>query len=119
MSSLLQHAKFELRAAGLFDSDSDFNGDVAVQATALMEVFAAYGHSGASAEQTLDAFARLARGMPLTPLTGEDDEWKQPDGVKDSQMQVNRRCHFIFKDDELAWDVRVGRKPLTFPHQPK
>ncbi len=119
MSSLLQHAKYELRAAGLFNEDADYNGDVAVQATSLMEVFAAYGHSGGSAEQTLAVFEKLARGMPLTPLTGEDDEWKQPDGVKDTQILINRRCVHVFKDDDMAWDVRVGRsKPITFPYTP-
>lgn len=119
MSSLLQHAKFELRAAGLFDANADYNGDVAVQATSLMEVFAAYGHSGGSAEQTLAVFEKLARGLPLTPLTGEDDEWKRPDGVKDDQILANKRCIHVFKDADMAWDVRAGRKPLTFPYQPK
>lgn len=117
MSSLLQHAKYELRAAGLFDANADYDGDVAVQATSLMEVFTAYGHSGGSAEATLGVFLRLANGLPLTPLTGEDDEWKLPDGVaKDTHVRVNKRCNRVFKDDEIAWDVRVGRKPITFPY---
>lgn len=115
MSSLVQHAKSELRAAGLFDADADFNGDVAVQVTSLMEVFAAYGHSGASVEQTLAVFERLARGKPLTPLTGEDDEWYVPQGT-DGQIQMNKRFACVAKDDEMAWDVREGRKPITFPY---
>lgn len=117
MSSLVQHAKFELRAAGLFDADADYNGDVAVQVTSLTEVFAAYGHSGGSAEQTLKVFERLARGLPLSPLTGEDDEWeKARDGTG---MQQSKRCVHVFKDDEMAWDVRAGRKPITFPYEVK
>jgi len=116
MSSLLQHAKFELRNAGLFDADADYGGDVAVQATSLMEVFAAYGHSGGSAEQTLKVFETLARGLPLSPLTGEDSEWeKERPGTG---MQQNARCIHVFKDNEMAWDVRFGRKPITFPYAP-
>jgi hypothetical protein len=117
MTTLLQHAKRELRAAGLFDADADFNGDVAVQVSSLMEVFAAYGHSGASSEQTLDIFEKLARGMPLSPLTGEDDEWEVPEGMG-GQIQVNTRCSRVFKDDEMAWDVRKGRTPIIFPYTP-
>jgi hypothetical protein len=82
MTSLVQHAKRELRSAGLFDADADYNGDVAVIATSLMEVFAAYGHSEGSSAQTLAVFDRLARGKPLTPLTGEDDEWDVPENCK-------------------------------------
>lgn len=118
MSSLVQHAKRELRAAGLFDADADFNGDVAVHVTSLMEVFTAYGHSGGSAERTLEVFEKLARGMPLTPLTGEDDEWETPKGTS-GQMMVNTRCYRVFKDDEMAWDVNNGRVPLSFPYQPE
>lgn len=115
MTTLLQHAKSELRAAGLFDAGSDFDGDVAVQATSLMETFCAYSHSGGSAEVTLQVFERLARGFPLSPLTGEDDEWEVPEG-RGGQLMINKRCSRVFKDDEMAWDVRKGRVAITFPY---
>jgi hypothetical protein len=118
MSSLVQHAKYELRAAGLFDPDADYDGAVATCATTLMEVFTAYGHSGGSLEQTLAVFDKLARGKPLSPLTGEDDEWESPEHSKAEhpQMLQNKRYHLIFKDDEMAWNVAVGREPITFPY---
>lgn len=118
MTSLVQHAKRELRAAGLFDEDADYDGAVATCTTTLMEVFTAYGHSGGSLEQTLKVFDRLARGKPLTPLTGEDDEWEVPEQCKLEypQMLQNKRYHLVFKDDEMAWDVGKGRVPITFPH---
>jgi hypothetical protein len=118
MTTLLQHAKRELRAAGLFDPDADYDGAVASCATSMMEVFSAYGHSGGSKEQTLAVFEKIARGKPLTPLTGEDDEWEVPEG-KSGQMMVNKRCYHVFKDDEMAWDVNKGRTPLTFPYCPE
>jgi hypothetical protein len=116
MSSLVQHAKRELRAAGLYDADADYNGDVAVLTTSLMEVFVAYGHSGGSAEKTLDVFERLARGKPLSPLTGEDDEWVTADQVTDSKVFVNKRYCCVFKDDTWAWDVTNPDVAITFPH---
>lgn len=115
MTSLLQHAKSELRAAGLFDDDSDFDGELGVQVTALMETFCAYGHSGGSATSTLNLFYRLAQHLPLSPLTGEDDEWETPEGTS-GQIQINKRCTQVFKDEEMAWDIRKGRVAITFPY---
>lgn len=113
MTTLLQHAKAELRAAGMFDEDSDFNGEIGVQVTSLMETLSAYSHSGGSLELTLAVFNTVAHHMPLSPLTGEDDEWETR-----GQLQVNRRCTQVFRDEDMAWDVRKGRTPITFPYTP-
>lgn len=119
MTTLLQHAKSELRAAGLFDEDSDFNGEIGVQVTALVETLTAYGHSGGSLELTLEIFDKIAHHMPLSPLTGEDDEWETPPSAAPGiGIKVNRRCTQVFKDDDMAWDIRYGRKPITFPYTP-
>ena len=119
MTTLLQHTKSELRAAGLFDDDSDFDGEIGVQVMALMETFCAYGHSGGSAAITLVLFDKLAHHLPINPLTGEDDEWEYPEHVEDKQIQINKRCSRVFKDDEMAWDTHVGRTPITFPYMPE
>jgi len=118
MSTLLQHTKSELRAAGLFDDDSDFNGEIAVQVTALMETLSAYGHSGGSLSRTLEVFDRVVHRLPLTPLTGEDDEWELPTGMG-RQMLINKRCQRVFKDAEIAWDIDKGYAPITFPYMPE
>jgi hypothetical protein len=122
MSSLLQHAKSELRRAGLFDPDADYDGDVAVQVMALMETFCAYDHSGGSAEETVNLFKLLVQHLPLTPLTGEDDEWDEANG---SPLWRNNRCSNVFKDETRAWIVLDGAnapllgdgpvKYITFP----
>jgi hypothetical protein len=117
MNTLRQHAKSELRAAGHFDADSDFDGEIGVQVSALVETYLAYGHSGASAERTLSIFERVARFLPLTPLTGEDDEWEIPAGMG-GQIAINKRCTKVFRDEEMAWHVDKGRKPITFPYMP-
>ncbi len=115
MTTLLQHVKAELRRAGLYDEDADYEGQVAPCIEGMLGSLVAYGHSGGSLEYTLEVFDKVARHMPLLPLTGEDDEWETPEGAG-GQIQVNRRCTQVFKDDEMAWDVRQGRKPITFPY---
>lgn len=109
MTTLLQHAKSELRAAGHFD-----DGDLGVRVTALIETLMAYGPFDAS---TFAVFNRVGYHLPLTPLTGEDDEWEIPTGTS-GQLMINKRCTQVFKDDEMAWDIRKGRTPITFPYTP-
>ena len=118
MSSLLQFAKSELRSAGMFDADSDFDGDLGAQVMALMETFCAYGHSGGGAAMTLVLFDKLARYLPINPLTGEDSEWDDPVPNGAGDMQQNNRCPTVFKEGDVAWDSAVGHKPITFPYMP-
>jgi hypothetical protein len=116
MTTLLQHTKSELRAAGLFDDDADYT---AASTVALMETFLAYGHSSDSAEATLGIFSRLANRLPLTPLTGEDDEWELAPANGAGQIMQNKRCPRVYKDDfERAWDDAHGDAPITFPYMP-
>lgn len=74
---LVSHAEFELRRAGLYDKDSDYEGMLAKNVVELMRVFAAQGHSEGSAMRTLELFSCLARFKTLTPITSDADEWFQ------------------------------------------
>lgn len=47
----------------------------------IVDMFADQGHSGMSAAYTLGILERLLRFKPITPLTGEEDEWKEPYGL--------------------------------------
>ena len=118
MSSLLQFAKTELRAAGMFDADSDYDGDLGAQVMALMETFCAYGHSGESAAMTLVLFDKLARYLPINPLTGEDSEWEDLQTGETIPVYQNTRCPTVFMQDDIAWDTAVGHAPITFPYMP-
>lgn len=122
MSDLVRFARAELRAAGLFHEDADYNGDVAVQVMALMETLCAYGHSGASQKATLDAFVRLAAHKPLTPLTGEDDEWPRVSTETHDGASIwrNLRDPSVFKnEDEQAFAPINGHiVPIKFPYLP-
>jgi hypothetical protein len=130
MSELLKHAERELKAAGFFDKDSDYNGELGKNIMELIKVFSDQGHSGFSAGIVSGLFDKLSRFKPLSPLTGNDDEWVE---VSDGVFQ-NRRASHVFKENGQAYDIngqvfvepngaaytgprsRVG---VTFPYTPK
>ncbi len=131
MSNLETFAKDELTRAGLFNKDSDYGGMLGEAVMKMVKVFADEGHSGYSASMAINVFERVARFEPLTPLTGDDDEWME---VSEGTFQ-NRRCSHVFKEsDGRAYDIqgRVFREPggscytnrdsrvyVTFPYVPK
>ena len=68
MSNLVKHAEFELKKAGLFDKDSDYDGQLGEATLELIKVFADQGHSGMSANMVRELFRKLSSFEPLTPL---------------------------------------------------
>lgn len=96
--TLIEHAEAELRAAGFYDKDSDYNGMLAESVMQLIRVFAAQGHSGYSAARTAQLFATLASYKPLKPITGEADEWVHGHAGKDTYQ--NKRLSSVFKEGE-------------------
>ncbi len=130
MSNMEAYAKSELERAGWFKPDG-FYGDMMGHAVMKMiKLFADEGHSGMSASVAVGLFKTLANWEPLTPLTGDDDEWNE---VSDGVFQ-NKRCSRVFKDgDGRAYDIqgKVFREPdgasytsrdsrvyVTFPYTP-
>lgn len=128
--SLEDFAREELKRAGLFDKDSDYGGMLGDAIMKMVKVFADEGHSGFSAGTAINIFSKVARFEPLTPLTGEDDEWTE---VTDGVFQ-NRRCSHVFKEEGGAYDSegrifrepsglcftgKDSRVPVTFPYTPK
>ena len=102
----------------------------------LIDTFAAQGHSGVSGSYVISILERLLRFKPITPLTGEDDEWGEPWGDKDTQQ--NLRCSSIFRthfDNSTASDIhgkvfsddggktfystRDSQIPVEFPYYPQ
>jgi hypothetical protein len=99
---LLLHAREEMRRAGLYDTDADYGGALAPKIEELVESFSGQGHSGASAFVVIGLLKKLLSFEPLSPLTGEDDEWTE---VANGIWQ-NRRCGRIFKErDGVAYDI--------------
>jgi hypothetical protein len=130
MSNLVRHAEYELRRAGYFDEDSDYGGLLGPAVLKMVEAFSEEGHSGYSAKIAVRLFEKLASFEPITPLTGEDDEWFE---YTEGRFQ-NIRCSHVFKDgDGQAYDIegRIfrdpdgsmwtngdSRVPVTFPYVP-
>lgn len=134
--TLIEHAETEMRRAGLFDEDSDYGGMLGESVLELVKKFSEQGHSGASAAMAVSIAENLMRFEPLTPLTGDPDEWMKvsrymPDGS--GSVCQNVRYSSVFKDgaDGEAYDINAvvavdprgvswggPRKPITFPYVP-
>lgn len=94
--NLVTHAKRELELADLTSKDSNYNSMIADAVIALIQCFAAQGHSGSSASMVSDIFNKLSKFKPLTPLTGEHDEWNEVD----EGLLQNNRCSHVFKNSK-------------------
>lgn len=84
MSSSVEYAKSELDR---ISKDGDEMQDtINKNIIDIVELFASQGHSGFTAGYAMSILERLLRFKPLTPLTGEDDEWI------DVSDEMGRRC---------------------------
>lgn len=111
--SIIESAKSELAAINFGEEDS------AVM-VGILETFFKQWDSGGAVAVASGVLARLIKGQPLGPLTGEDDEWfiHGCDGM----YAQNKRCSTVFKatKDGPAYDIDVpGRPPITFPYDPE
>lgn len=131
--TMIDFARDEMTRAGLFDADSDYGGLLGAAVLKMVEQFAEEGHSGACASMAISIFSRLARFQPLTPLTGDDDEWTEIGEQNDRPLYQNKRCSSVFKEGDRAYDINaiVFREPsgacftsresardVTFPYTP-
>ena len=96
---LLDHAQRELRAAGLYDVGSDYDGMLGHAVEELIALFAKQGHSGFSAHQTLKIFSLLGNFKSLGPLTANPDEWMDVSEMSGRTMFQNRRMCSCFSTD--------------------
>ena len=98
-SKLYEHAERELKLAGLFGKDSDYEGMLGDAALELIDIFASQRHSGASANLTIRLFKKLAQYENLTPLTSDPTEWGDVSATMGRPMWQNRRNPSYFSDD--------------------
>lgn len=135
--SLVEHAKRELDLIGIKgESSEEYDGAIRECVLQIVELFANQGHSGFSANMVCGLVEKLMRYEPLSPLTGEADEWVQVG----EEVWQNKRCSHVFKQIE-AYDINgkvfwewaeneEGEKfklyftnieshvPITFPYTP-
>lgn len=92
--SLIKYAKSELALLG---KDPDGMQDrINADVLQIVEVFSNQGHSGFSGSYMLSVLERLLRFKPITPLTGEADEWKEVG----HSLKQNKRCSSVFMDQD-------------------
>lgn len=61
----------------------------------LVELFASQGHSGLTANYVIHYLSRLLNFKPISPITGESDEWSEA-----YESRQNKRCSSIFYDND-------------------
>ena len=95
--SLKSYAESELDIVGLTaDSKDEMNVAMRKHILHMVDEFADEEHSGFSASYAINILTKLLSFKPLSPLTGEDDEWNE---VGDGWYQ-NKRASDVFKDND-------------------
>lgn len=134
MSNLLEFAKSELAILrGPSPKPSKSQDWIEENVLKIVEAFASGGHSGSSAAYTLAIIKKVLAFEPVTPLTGEDNEWTAL-GYDDDIAFQNKRCPHVFKRaDGTAFDTQAivfedpdgsrctnfdSRRDITFPYVP-
>ena len=128
----------ELKLAGFFDEDSDYDGDIGRNVEQLLKVFRDQENSGFSAARTAEVFTTLADGGVLIPLKGTPDEWMDVSEYSGKPTFQNKRCTHVFAKTENgddAYDIdyfifvdkkgttftngRYSSMPISFPYMPR
>ena len=104
MSNLIDHAWRELEIIAPRDSLDPDEILIVENILELVRVFAKQNHSGSTAAYVRQILAKLLDFQPLSPLTGEDDEWNK---TLDPKLDQNTRCGRVFRDRETgeAFDI--------------
>jgi hypothetical protein len=104
--SLVSYAESELDRIGMTEDD-DMNGMMRKHLLHMVKEFSEEGHSGFSGNYALQCLKKLLNFKPLSPLTGEDDEWTEVTRMSGYPHFQNKRCGSVFKDgkDGEAYDI--------------
>ena len=82
---------------GLTDAD-EYNAAMRKHILGMVKLFSKEGHSGFSAPYAIDILSKVLRFKPLSPLTGEDDEWNNVRDYGGEPHYQNKRLSSVFKD---------------------
>lgn len=127
MSNLVKWAESELERLGKDEGGMQeaINKDI----LDIVRVFSEQGHTGFSGSYALGIIKRLLDWKPITPLTGEDDEWNDVG----TGTQQNKRCSAVFRENGEAYYIegkvfsddggetwftnRNSHVPVSFPYR--
>lgn len=110
--SIIEQARGELARINFGEEDTKVM-------VGILETFFDQWDSGGAVSVVAPVLQRCIAGKPLSPLTGDDDEWVVHD-FSDDMFAQNCRCGSVFKRrDGTAYDIASGpRVPITFPYWP-
>lgn len=91
---LLEFAEQELDR--YFEKDDNYDQAMRKNVMDVIELLASQGHSGFTGPLVMRFIERLWNYKPLSPLTGEDDEWLEKD--PETGTRQNRRCPEVFQN---------------------
>lgn len=132
MSDMMSWAEEELKRYG----DTFYGDEMNKAVLEVLQTLVDQNHSGMSAHVVISLVDRLWSWKPLTPLTGEDDEWTDESDPKGNTWQ-NKRYTAVFKnkntgecydingryfeepDNDLPFRCRESRVAIEFPYMPK
>jgi len=102
-SNLVLHAERELKLAGMFDKDADYDGTLAPTIVKIVKTFSEQEYSGASASIVISVLEKLLRFQTLTLITSNSDEWMEVS----TDMWQNKRNPAIFSKNrgETCYDI--------------
>lgn len=96
----------------------------------ILDIFYEEWDSGGAVWAMVPVLESLLTGLPLSPLTGEDDEWMEV-GLEREGVEIyqNVRCSTVFKrkvgKDWFAYDLELPGNDVwkfgqvTFPYEPR
>lgn len=102
--STIDYAERELDLIGMNDEEG-INGMMRKHLIHMVEEFAKEGHSGFSASYALSCLKRLLAFKPLSPLTGEEDEWTEVSEHMGHKSYQNKRYSAVFKDETGTYNI--------------
>jgi hypothetical protein len=115
-----ESAMREMSLVGMSDSDME-------AVLQILDIFFDNWDSGGAVAVMIPVLNRLLCGAPLSPLTGDDDEWMDCSEYTSStpgELFQNRRYTAVFKEKKhgggyRCFDVNRGRtETISFPYDP-
>lgn len=107
--TLLEYAITELDYAGIYsESGDDIDDRVREAVLDLLNTLSKHNPSGSTVGVIVSLFSKLAKFEPLSPITGEDDEWMVVgEDQKKETIYQNVRCSHVFKNgkDGKPYDI--------------
>lgn len=97
--SIIEYAKSELERV-----KKDKDGIADQMDSCILEIikkFGEQGHSGCSARYAIAKIERLLLFKPITPITGDDDEWIE---VSSNGIKQNKRCSSVFQQKDGSYE---------------